>query len=156
MRENDDKRILPILELLVSHGADLDSDVPLLYLVAFRNLPDVVDYLVPKTRHNDLNLQIPSFDHLTALHIAAASGFAAVVFRLLVHGADANLRDDQNELPIDHTAQAGEWGPKCQILLETPRAVLKRFESMLLKVGLLEIASLPCERRLTLLLIAGR
>ena len=49
-----------------------------------------------------VDLNIPDKDGgLTPLHLAVISGNTRIVRKLLVRGANRNIRDKQNKLPID-------------------------------------------------------
>jgi hypothetical protein len=96
------KRQLPIVEGLLSHGADVnkaasDGQTPL-FVVSYYGYVDIVDRLI--AAGVDVNKARTS-DGATPLFIASEMGHVDIVERLLAAGADKTIADKNGELPID-------------------------------------------------------
>lgn len=84
----------PLLSSAVS--ATFNNNTALHYASA-NNLIPILDLLLPHYPPAMVNL--PNHDGNTALHMASLMGHAEAVDRLLMHGADANLKNESGRSP---------------------------------------------------------
>jgi ankyrin repeat protein/peroxiredoxin len=112
---------LDILELLLAHGAEVDSrnaqGATALHDAALAGQKAAADALL---KHGaNINVR-DSESGATPLHLAASWGRRSVVELLLAHNADANIKDKSGRTPLD-LANANAQGEVAQVL----KAVLK-------------------------------
>jgi ankyrin repeat protein len=99
---------LAIVELLVSHGADVelaDSELdstPILW-AAWRGYKDVVMFLLDQ----GADIEARNFFDSSALSLAVKSGHSGVVKLLLQRGANTDLVDKHDQSPLSHAAEEG-------------------------------------------------
>ena len=135
-REYEEDKTLPIVQLLVAKGADLEDvrgndNLSLLHFASSTGKADIVDLLIANfTPH--LNLR-DTRRSMTSLHRAAYNDHADVVYRLLVYGADANTVDKDGDSPLKDAKRKDNH--LCCKLLEAPYSDLLRYEAIRQKVA---------------------
>ena len=94
---------MQIVELLLDHGATIDSSAGILEIAAFHGHGDIVETLL--AGGGDVN---EKNDYgLTPLHGAASSGHKDIVEILLHSGADINIKDNDGYTPLRAAAKEG-------------------------------------------------
>jgi ankyrin repeat protein len=81
-------------------NAKRSDGVPLLYFAAASGHKDIVAYILDMGAAVDA-----STDYGSALHVAADNEYEEVVRLLLNRGADPNLKDDWQQVPLHNTTQ---------------------------------------------------
>jgi ankyrin repeat protein len=101
------KRHLPIVRLLIEHGADVnsrdDAGSSLLHVAAQIGDPEAVRLLI------DYAADLAAFDSAgsTPLHLASREGNNLVVALLINRGAKVDARDNNNSTPLHHASAKG-------------------------------------------------
>ncbi len=94
---------LEMVELLVSRGAKMRRDDPMISVAAANGSTDIVRFLASK----GVNVALRSESGWTPLHAAASCGRLDTVKALLELGADPNVKNNNGETPARVAAVAG-------------------------------------------------
>lgn len=102
-----------------------------LHLAAWGGYNDIVSLLLANP-HRPANPNAQTVDKDTPLHCAAQHGYTQVLLALLAHGANADVRNEKHESPLDLAAQYGRLQAVQLLIRANPELIIPfKFECTL-------------------------